>query len=98
MPRRVSTVRHWLLHVLEHTHIRAPSARSRARVCLLYTSVYSREDYARRLMQQPASFYYGVLWNKLYRREIIAQNQLGFAPDVHSVSYTHLDVYKRQLS
>ena len=24
--------------------------------------VYSREDYARRLMQQPASFYYGVLW------------------------------------
>lgn len=45
--------------------------------------VYSREDYARRLMQQPASFYYGVLWNKLYRREIIAQNQLGFAPDVH---------------
>lgn len=45
--------------------------------------VYSREDYARRLMQQPASFYYGVLWNKLYRRDIIAQNQLGFAPDVH---------------
>ena len=45
--------------------------------------VYSREDYARRLMQQPASFYYGVLWNKLYRREIIAQNQLAFAPDVH---------------
>lgn len=45
--------------------------------------VYSREDYARRLMQQPASFYYGVLWNKLYRREIIAQNQLGFAPDVY---------------
>lgn len=27
--------------------------------------------------------YYGVLWNKLYRREIIAENQLGFAPDVH---------------
>ena len=66
--------------------------------------VYSREDYARRLMQQrhsrragvftrrefaeemlkaPANFYYGVLWNKLYRREIIAENQLGFAPDVH---------------
>lgn len=45
--------------------------------------IYSREDYARSLMQQPASFYYGVLWNKLYRREIIAQNQLAFAPDVH---------------
>ena len=33
--------------------------------------IYSREDYARSLMQQPASFYYGVLWNKLYRRNII---------------------------
>ena len=33
--------------------------------------VYSREDYARRLMQQPASFYYGVLWNKLYRLSLI---------------------------
>ena len=32
MPRRVSTARHWLLHVLEQMHIRAPSARSRARV------------------------------------------------------------------
>ena len=31
-------------------------------------------------MQQPASFYYGVLWNKLYRREIIAQNQLALRP------------------
>lgn len=42
--------------------------------------VYSREDYARRLMQQPASFYYGVLWNKLYRREIIAQTSLPLRP------------------
>lgn len=38
--------------------------------------VYSREDYARRLMQQPASFYYGVLWNKLYRREIIMAHDI----------------------
>lgn len=38
--------------------------------------VYSREDYARRLMQQPASFYYGVLWNKLYRREIIMAHNI----------------------
>lgn len=45
--------------------------------------IYSREDYARSLMQQPASFYYGVLWNKLYRRNIIAENQLGFAPEIH---------------
>lgn len=47
---------------------------------------YTRMDkaqFARCLMEEPASFYYGVMWNKLYRREIIAQNQLAFAPDVH---------------
>lgn len=38
--------------------------------------IYSREDYARSLMQQPASFYYGVLWNKLYRREIIMAHDI----------------------
>ena len=44
--------------------------------------VYSREDYARRLMQQPASFYYGVLWNKLYRRDILADHHLQFTSEV----------------
>ena len=44
--------------------------------------VYSREDYARRLMQQPASFYYGVLWNKLYRRDILVDNHLQFTSEV----------------
>ena len=27
-------------------------------------------------MQDPADFYYGVLWNKLYRRQVIADNHL----------------------
>ena len=45
--------------------------------------VMDQREFARELMDEPASFYYGVLWNKLYRREIIAQNQLAFAPDVH---------------
>ena len=44
--------------------------------------VYSREDYARRLMQQPASFYYGVLWNKLYRRSIVEEGRLRCDPEV----------------
>ena len=44
--------------------------------------VYSREDYARRLMQQPASFYYGVLWNKLYRRSIVEEGGLRCDPEV----------------
>ena len=31
----------------------------------------TKEEFACGLMQEPASFYYGVMWNKLYRREII---------------------------
>ena len=49
----------------------------------LPAGVYTGQEYARQLIEKPNTFYYGVLWNKLYRREIIAQNQLGFAPDVH---------------
>ena len=45
--------------------------------------VFTRREFAEEMLKAPANFYYGVLWNKLYRREIIAQNQLGFAPDVH---------------
>lgn len=44
--------------------------------------VYDRDTYARRLMQQPASFYYSVLWNKLYRRDIILENKLTFSTEV----------------
>ena len=32
---------------------------------------YSKVDFAKNLMQEPASFYYGVMWNKLYRRDIV---------------------------
>ena len=50
---------------------------------LLPAGEYSKVDYLWQLTGHAAAFYYGVLWNKLYRREIIAQNQLAFAPDVH---------------
>ena len=50
---------------------------------LLPAGVYNKVDYLWQLTGNAAAFYYGVLWNKLYRREIIAQNQLAFAPDVH---------------
>lgn len=33
--------------------------------------VLKRNEYADRMMLTPADFYYGVLWNKLYRKEII---------------------------
>lgn len=36
----------------------------------------SRETYAEYMMQDPTDFYYGVLWNKLYRRSIIETHRL----------------------
>lgn len=38
--------------------------------------VLTREEYAAHMMENPADFYYGVLWNKLYRRDIIEKYQL----------------------
>lgn len=36
----------------------------------------TREEYAENMMRDPADFYYGVLWNKLYRRSIVEEYQL----------------------
>ena len=36
----------------------------------------TREEYADEMMKSPADFYYGVLWNKFYRRSIIEDYQL----------------------
>ena len=40
------------------------------------TGVMSQEDFAAHMMENPADFYYGVLWNKLYRRDIIMEHDL----------------------
>lgn len=40
------------------------------------TRVLSREEYAAHMMENPADYYYGVLWNKLYRREIVERRHL----------------------
>ena len=45
-------------------------------------TILSREEFAAHMMENPADFYYGVLWNKLYRREIVEQNRLRMAPDI----------------
>ncbi|MBP3925819.1 MAG: DNA-deoxyinosine glycosylase [Clostridium sp.] len=37
----------------------------------------TREQFAEYMMQDPADFYYGVLWNKLYRKSIITEHQLA---------------------
>lgn len=42
----------------------------------------TREQYAEYMMQDPADFYYGVLWNKLYRRSIIDRYQIRMNPDL----------------
>ena len=36
----------------------------------------NKDAFACGLMQEPASFYYGVMWNKLYRREIIMAHDI----------------------
>lgn len=44
--------------------------------------VLSREEYASHMMENPANYYYGVLWNKLYRREIVEQHHLRMDPAI----------------
>ena len=39
-------------------------------------AVLSKEEFSHHMMENPADFYYGVIWNKLYRREIIEKYDL----------------------
>ena len=43
---------------------------------------FTREEFAAHMMENPADFYYGVLWNKLYRRDIIAEHRLQMDPAI----------------
>lgn len=38
------------------------------------SGILDKHCFAQRLMDEPASFYYGVMWNKLYRREIVQEH------------------------
>lgn len=44
--------------------------------------VLTREEFAACMMESPADFYYGVLWNKLYRREIVERYHLRMDADI----------------
>lgn len=44
--------------------------------------VLTRQEFAEEMMKAPANYYYGVLWNKLYRRSIIEAHRLRFPSDV----------------
>lgn len=38
--------------------------------------VMNRQEFAACMIENPADFYYGVLWNKMYRRSIIEKHQI----------------------
>ncbi|MBQ9437741.1 MAG: glycosyl transferase family 2, partial [Lachnospiraceae bacterium] len=40
------------------------------------------EEYSDYMMQDPADYYYGVIWNKFYKKDIILQNQLKMDPEL----------------
>lgn len=42
----------------------------------------SRLEYADKMLLSPADFYYGVLWNKLYKKEIIDQHFLAMDDNI----------------
>lgn len=48
----------------------------------LPAGVYDKDAFARRLMDKPASYFYGVLWNKLYRRDLLVQHEIQFTSEV----------------
>ena len=44
--------------------------------------VMTRREYAEHMMKAPANYYYGVLWNKLYRRSLVEAGRLRFRDGV----------------
>lgn len=42
----------------------------------------SREQFAMHLMEKPADFYYGVLWNKMFKKDIIDKYELTMDPEI----------------
>ncbi len=49
---------------------------------IMTNRVLSRKEYAEYMMESPADYYYGVLWNKLYRRDLIMENGLRMDAEV----------------
>ena len=45
--------------------------------------VLTREEFAAHMMENPADFYYGVLWNKLYRRDLVEEHQLRMDTNIN---------------
>lgn len=45
-------------------------------------TVITREQYADLMMESPSDFYWGVLWNKLYKHSIIEQHSIRMDPSI----------------
>ena len=48
----------------------------------LPAGIYDKDTFARRLMDKPASYFYSVLWNKLYRRDLLVSNDIQFTSEM----------------
>lgn len=46
------------------------------------TGKISRKSFAEYMMKAPANFYYGVLWNKFFKADIIREHKLSCSPDL----------------
>lgn len=47
------------------------------------TDLMDKHEFARHLMEEPANFYYGVMWNKLYRSDIIQTHNIRCNEAMH---------------
>ena len=61
---------------------RVAGERCAARGHIREERVMTRTEYADYMVKAPANFYYGVMWNKLYRRAIVEANHLECPADV----------------
>lgn len=48
----------------------------------LDAGVYDQKQYALHLMEKPVTFFYNVVWNKLYRRDILTRHGLHFTNEL----------------
>lgn len=79
-----------LLHTAESTgadltvahFYRVAGERCAARGHIREECVMTRTEYADHMVKAPANFYYGVMWNKLYRRAIVEAHHLRCPDDV----------------
>lgn len=62
--------------------IRVDGERAAQRGHIKTEGVMTRREYAEHMVKAPANFYYGVLWNKFYRRSMIEAAHLRFQPQV----------------